>query len=96
MAKGGAEIVKNTIITAIDNKTISTVNHINGVPRQFEADFLILSTARLPLNDLDEIAKEAAIASVKIGDSLAPRRAHSAIIEGSDVVEAVEKELWRP
>ncbi len=96
MAKGGAEIVKNTIITAIDNKTISTVNHINGVPRQFEADYLILSTARLPLNDLDEIAKEAAIASVKIGDSLAPRRAHSAIIEGSDVVEAVEKELWRP
>ena len=93
MAKGGAEIVKNTIITAIDGNSISTVNHINGVASQIEADYLILSTARLPLNDLSKIAKELSIPSIRVGDSLAPRRAHSAIIEGSDVVGAVERIL---
>lgn len=95
MAKGGAEIVKNTIITGIEGKTISTVNHITGAQSQITADYLILSTARLPECHLSDVAEALSIASLRIGDSLSPRRAHAAIIEGSDVVREVEKRLWK-
>ena len=96
MAKFGAKIVKNTIITSIDGKKISTVNHINGLVDQIEADYLILSTARLPLNELSKLSKELSIPSVSIGDSLAPRRAHAGIIEGTDVVDAISSLLMEP
>jgi hypothetical protein len=64
---------------------LSVLHHVSGAMHEVAADLVVLAVASTPADELYQEIQAAGIEVHRIGDCLAPRRAHSAVIEGDRV-----------
>ncbi len=86
------EQLPETIVTAVDGKTTSLMEHTTGKCYQRYFDWIILANHRVPNDHLAQELLSAGFprSNVRvIGDALAPRRIHQAIIEAQRLPEEV-------
>jgi mycofactocin system FadH/OYE family oxidoreductase 2 len=65
-----------------DTATLSVLHHVSGHMNTVKADLVVLAVPGSPNAQLYFDLQDSGIAVHRIGDALAPRRAHSAVIEG--------------
>ncbi len=68
-----------------DTSSLSVLHHVSGQMNTVEADWVVLAVPGSPVNDLYFELQGSGIAVHRVGDSLAPRRAHSAIVDGDRI-----------
>ena len=72
-----------------DTSSLSVLHHVSGQMNTVEADLVVLAVPGSPVADLYFELEGSGIAVHRVGDSLAPRRAHSAIVDGDRIGAAL-------
>jgi hypothetical protein len=85
----GIEQTTNCVVMGIDGHTVRLQHHPTGTEITREPDWLVLALPSDPVDELYFELKSAGINVYRAGDAVAPRRAHSAVIEGERVGAAV-------
>ncbi|MGC8465295.1 MAG: mycofactocin system FadH/OYE family oxidoreductase 2 [Acidimicrobiales bacterium] len=71
------------IVTSLDETGINVMVHTTGQTEHLDADALVLVNHRRPLDDLyHQTQSVRGLKRFRLGDALAPRRAHQCVIEG--------------
>jgi len=80
-AKG---IVQSTDLVPMgfDGTTLTLLHHPTGVNQERTPDWVVLAVPANPAEQLYLDLRAAGIAATRVGDCVAPRRAHAAVIEG--------------
>jgi 2,4-dienoyl-CoA reductase (NADPH2) len=83
-AKG---IVQSTDLVPMgfDGTTLSLLHHPTGAMQSRTPDWVVLSVPAVPADGLYHELKAAGVAVHRVGDCVAPRRAHAAVVEGDAV-----------
>lgn len=89
MAKAPIRFYTNTIGVALTGQNIAFTNHVTVIGFEIRADLLVLSTHRQADDHLFKAAIDRNLPAIRIGDALAPRRAHAAVIEGDRTPAAI-------
>ncbi len=81
MAKG---IVQSTDLVPMgfDGTTLTLLHHPTGQNQERTPDWLVLAIAAVPADGLYHELRRAGVSVERVGDCVAPRRAHAAVIEG--------------
>ncbi|MEI7885762.1 MAG: mycofactocin system FadH/OYE family oxidoreductase 2 [Actinomycetes bacterium] len=79
----------NSGVMGIEGHTVQLQHHPTGESLSREPDWLVLALPADPVDDLYFELKAAGIDVYRAGDAVAPRRAHSAVIEGERVGAAI-------
>ena len=87
-AKG---IVQSTDLVpmGIDGRTLHLLHHPTGAMRDVAPDWVVLAVPATPVEWLYQDLKAAGVRVDRVGDCVAPRRAHAAVIEGERVGAAL-------
>ncbi|MDQ1425535.1 MAG: hypothetical protein QOD72_3033, partial [Acidimicrobiaceae bacterium] len=87
-AKG---IVQSTDLVpmGIEGRTLNLLHHPTGVMQQRSPDFVVLAVPAQPVEWLYHDLKARGISVERVGDCVAPRRAHAAVVEGERAGAAV-------
>jgi 2,4-dienoyl-CoA reductase (NADPH2) len=73
-----------------DGVTLDLLHHPTGAQRSRSCDWVVVATHQQPVDELwRELLDDPALEVHRIGDAVAPRRAHSAVIEGHRVAVAL-------
>ena len=86
------EQLPETIVTGVTGKTVHLMEHITSATIDRSFDWIVLANHRDPNNSLVEELIQSGFPSTKvhaIGDALAPRRIHQAIVEAVRVSEEI-------
>jgi 2,4-dienoyl-CoA reductase (NADPH2) len=80
-AKG---IVQSTDLVPMgfDGTTLTLLHHPTGVNQERTPDWVVLAVPANPAEQLYLDLRAAGIAATRVGDCVAPRRAHAAVVEG--------------
>ncbi|WP_072687397.1 mycofactocin system FadH/OYE family oxidoreductase 2 [Rhodococcus marinonascens] len=73
------------VAVAGDRLAVTLLHHPTGRSTRFVADWVVSSAHQRPEDELWKALSGSGIETHRVGDVLAPRRAHSAIIEGEQV-----------
>ena len=65
--------------------TVSLLHHPTGEMQAREVDWVVLAVPARPVDELYHQLRAAGIAAERVGDCVAPRRAHAAVIDGERV-----------
>ena len=68
-----------------ETSTLNVLHHVSGHMKDSQADLVVLAVPGTPLTALYLELKRDGVDVHRIGDALAPRRAHSAVIDGDRV-----------
>ncbi|MEX0766878.1 MAG: mycofactocin system FadH/OYE family oxidoreductase 2 [Microthrixaceae bacterium] len=79
----------NSGVMSIDGRTVELQHHPTGQSLTRQPDWLVLALPAEPVEELYLELKAAGVEVCRAGDALAPRRAHSAVIEGERVGAAI-------
>ena len=81
MAKG---IVQSTDLVPMgfDGTTLTLLHHPTGQNQERTPDWLVLAIPAVPADRLYHDLRDAGVSVDRVGDCVAPRRAHAAVIEG--------------
>jgi 2,4-dienoyl-CoA reductase (NADPH2) len=73
-----------------DGVTLDLLHHPTGAQRSRSCDWVVVATHQQPVDELWRSLRDSPELEVhRIGDAVAPRRAHSAVIEGHRVAVAL-------
>src|SRR6478735_8021570 len=88
---GEKGIVQSTDLVpmGIEGRTLKLLHHITGTEVTRDPDWIILSVNPNPVEWLYHDLKAAGVSVERVGDCVAPRRAHSAVIEGERAGSAI-------
>jgi mycofactocin system FadH/OYE family oxidoreductase 2 len=91
MRAGAKGIVQSTDLVpmGLDGRTLNLLHHPTGAMQQRTPDWIVLAVPPSPVEWLYQELKSAGIAVQRVGDCVAPRRAHAAVIDGERVGAAV-------
>ncbi|MCD9624406.1 mycofactocin system FadH/OYE family oxidoreductase 2 [Rhabdothermincola salaria] len=89
----GIRQTTDTLVNAVDGPVVQTMHHPTGTPGERRPDWVVLAVPYAPADGLyhalrDELA-DTEIAVHRVGDAVAPRRAHTAVIDGRRVGSAL-------
>ena len=70
-------------------RTLQLLHHITGTEVTRHPDWIVLSVNANPVEWLYHDLKAAGVSVERVGDCVAPRRAHSAVIEGERAGSAI-------
>jgi hypothetical protein len=70
------------LVLAIEPGAVRLLHHPSGQPQTREVDWIVLAVPNRPVEGLYFALKKAGFVAYRIGDCVAPRRAHAAVIEG--------------
>lgn len=79
----------NSGVMGIEGHTVQLQHHPTGTQLTREPDWLVLALPADPVDELYFELKAAGVDVFRAGDAVAPRRAHSAVIEGERVGAAI-------
>ena len=87
-AKG---IVQSTDLVPMgfDGTTLTLLHHPTGVNQERTPDWVVLAVPASPAEQLYLELRAAGIAATRVGDCVAPRRAHAAVVEGERAGAAI-------
>ncbi|MEI2650730.1 MAG: mycofactocin system FadH/OYE family oxidoreductase 2 [Microthrixaceae bacterium] len=91
-AKGivqSTELVPMGVTDAEGTHTIDFQHHPTGQMRQRVADWMVLAVPADPVEELYLELRDAGVAVERVGDCVAPRRAHAAVVEGERAGAAI-------
>ena len=91
-AKGivqSTELVPMGVTDTEGTHTIDFQHHPTGQMRQRVADWMVLAVPADPVEELYLELRDAGVAVERVGDCVAPRRAHAAVVEGERVGAAI-------
>lgn len=88
MAKG---IVQSTDLVpmGVEGHALNLLHHPTGQMQQRDVDWVVLAVPAAPAEQLYLDLRAAGVAAVRIGDCVAPRRAHAAVVDGERVGAAL-------
>ena len=88
---GEKGIVQSTDLVpmGIEGRTLKLLHHITGTEVTREPDWIVLAVNANPVEWLYHDLHAAGVSVERVGDCVAPRRAHSAVIEGERAGSAV-------
>ena len=88
---GSKGIVQTTELVpmGIDGHTISFQHHPTGAGVERTVDWMVLAVPADPCEELYLELSAAGVAVERVGDCVAPRRAHAAVIDGERVGAAI-------
>ncbi|HEY5154576.1 MAG TPA: mycofactocin system FadH/OYE family oxidoreductase 2 [Acidimicrobiales bacterium] len=85
----GIEQVPDSVIVGMEGDALQVLHHPTGVTSPRTADWVVLAVPGSPADELYFALKDhyrsTAVTVERIGDCVAPRRAHAAVIEGNRV-----------
>jgi mycofactocin system FadH/OYE family oxidoreductase 2 len=84
-AAKGIALTPDSVVMGWNGSALSVLHHVSGTMHEVAADLVVLAAPSAPLDGLYHELLGAGIAVHRVGDALAPRRAHSAVIEGDRV-----------
>ena len=70
------------LVLGLEDGAVQLLHHPSGRPERREVDWIVLAVPNRPNEELYFNLKKAGFAAYRIGDCVAPRRAHAAVIEG--------------
>jgi hypothetical protein len=91
-AKGivqSTELVPMGVTDTDGTHTIDFQHHPTGQMRQRTADWMVLAVPADPVEELYLELRDAGVAVERVGDCVAPRRAHAAVVEGERAGAAI-------
>jgi 2,4-dienoyl-CoA reductase (NADPH2) len=84
-AAKGIELVPESVVMGWDGSALSVLRHTSGAVRPVEAELVVLSVPGRPADRLYLDLLTAGVCVHRVGDAIAPRRAHAAVIDGDRV-----------
>ena len=78
----GIHQITDTLVTAIDAGGLAVLHHPTGRAGSLPAAFVVLAVPRRANDVLYFALKAAGMLIVRVGDCVAPRRAHAAVLDG--------------
>jgi mycofactocin system FadH/OYE family oxidoreductase 2 len=91
-AKGIAQST-DLVPMGVDGRTLNLLHHPTGVNVTRTPDWVVLAVAANPLDWLYHDLKAAGVSVQRVGDCVAPRRAHAAVIDGDRAGASVSAAL---
>jgi 2,4-dienoyl-CoA reductase (NADPH2) len=88
LAKG---IVQSTDLVPVgmDGGAVQLLHHPTGEMRPRQPDWIVLAVPAQPADALYHDLKQRGVNVVRVGDCIAPRRAHAAVVDGERVGAAL-------
>jgi 2,4-dienoyl-CoA reductase (NADPH2) len=80
----------------VEGRTVTLQHHPSGRTETREPDWLVLAVPSRPADDLYFGLRRAGVDVHRVGDAVAPRRAHAAVIDGERVGAAISDAEDRP
>ena len=87
-AKGIAQST-DLVPMGIDGHSLSLLHHPTGEMRSRAVDWVVLAVPASPADALYHELRAAGVAVERVGDCIAPRRAHAAVVDGERVGSAL-------
>ena len=86
-AAKGITLTTDSVVMGWDSslRTLSILHHVSGAMVTRETDHVVLAVPNRPVDELFHQLAASGLDVRRIGDALAPRRAHSAVIDGDRV-----------
>ncbi|HTO00491.1 MAG TPA: mycofactocin system FadH/OYE family oxidoreductase 2 [Microthrixaceae bacterium] len=76
-------------VMGVDGRTVNLQHHPTGAQLTREPDWLVLAIPYNPADSLYHELKSSGVDVFRVGDAVAPRRAHAAVIDGERVGSAI-------
>ena len=86
-AAKGIELTPDSVVMGwnAESSSLSVLHHVSGRMNDLTADWVVLAVPGRPVDELYLALKQRGVAVVRVGDCVAPRRVHAAVIEGDRV-----------
>ena len=83
-AAKGIELTPDSVVMGwnAESSSLSVLHHVSGRMNDLTADWVVLAVPGRPVDELYLALKQRRVAVVRIGDCVAPRRVHAAVVEG--------------
>ncbi len=78
-------LTPDSVVMGWNGTSLTVLHHVSGTMKELAADLVVLAVPASPLDGLYHELKASGVEVHRIGDALAPRRAHSAVIDGDRV-----------
>ncbi len=88
-AAKGIVLTPESVVMGWDGRALNVLRHTSGAMREVEAELVVLSVPNRPADALYLELKAAGIRVHRVGDCVAPRRAHAAVIDGDRIGAAI-------
>ena len=72
-----------------DDGTLSLQHHPTGTTQVRTVDWVVLAVPATPAEELYLELVEAGVEAYRVGDAVAPRRAHAAVVDGERIGAAI-------
>ena len=79
----------DTLITAVEGGELQLMHHPTGTPATRAVDWVVLAIQQAPNDRLYFDCLAAGVPVHRVGDAVTPRRAHSAVVDGHRVGQAL-------
>ncbi len=84
-AQKGINLTPDSVVMGWNGSVLSVLHHVSGRMVEVPADLVVLAVPPTPVDALYRELRAAGVVVHRVGDCLAPRRAHSAVIEGDRI-----------
>jgi mycofactocin system FadH/OYE family oxidoreductase 2 len=88
-AQKNIKLTPDSVVMGWNGTALSVLHHVSGTMHELAADLVVLSVPAAPLDALYHELMTDGIDVRRVGDCLAPRRAHSAVIDGDRVGSSI-------
>jgi NADPH-dependent 2,4-dienoyl-CoA reductase/sulfur reductase-like enzyme len=78
-------LTPDSVVMGWNGTHLSVLHHVSGAMNEIAADWVVLAVPGSPIDDLYHAVLGEGIAVHRVGDALAPRRAHAAVVDGDRV-----------
>lgn len=84
-AQKNITLTPDSVVMGWNGTSLSVLHHVSGSMNELAADLVVLAVPSTPMDELYHQLKAEGRTVHRIGDALAPRRAHSAVIDGDRI-----------
>ena len=85
----GITLTPDSVVMGWNGTRLSVLHHVSGRMLDLAADLVVLAVPPAPLDALYHQLSDAGVDVRRVGDCVAPRRAHSAVIDGDRIGAAL-------
>jgi NADPH-dependent 2,4-dienoyl-CoA reductase/sulfur reductase-like enzyme len=78
-------LTPDSVVMGWNGAALSVLHHVSGAMHDIAADWVVLAVPGTPIDDLYHALLQEKITVHRVGDALAPRRAHAAVVDGDRV-----------
>jgi hypothetical protein len=88
-AAKGITLTPDMVVMGWDGAELQLLHHVSGQMLQRPTDWVVLAVPGAPLDELYFACRDRGIDVHRVGDAVAPRRAHAAVVDGDRIGSAL-------